>query len=186
MNFLSPSPSYNQSSAFLVTVLATAFPNLREVNLSNTNATGRALKTLSTTCSRLVKITHNNIQIFLNIAIDGGNMIRAKNLKELYMDNSVFKDTQSSVDRMSNLDDNDNLKNQILFYKCSSKVLERVSIKNAHCFNGNNNRTTPLSQKALIKFVRNAPPSLRWFQSSLTDANTNMLRSERPEIELVN
>ena len=110
-----------------------------------------------------------------------------KNLKELYMDDSVFKDTQSSVDRMSDLDDNnDSSKNVILFYKCNSNVLERVSIKNAHCFNGNNNRTTPLSQKALIKFVRNAPPSLRWFQSSLTDENINILRPERPEIELIN
>ena len=39
-------------------------------------------------------------------------------------------------------------------------------------------------QNALIKFVRNAPPSLRWFRSYLTIEIMNMLRLERLEIEL--
>ena len=38
----------------------------------------------------------------------------------------------------------------------------------------------------LIKFVRNAPPTLRWFRSDLTSDNMEMLRMERPEIELLN
>jgi hypothetical protein len=38
----------------------------------------------------------------------------------------------------------------------------------------------------LIKFVPNAPMSLRWFRSDLTHANMNVLRLERPGIELFN
>jgi hypothetical protein len=38
----------------------------------------------------------------------------------------------------------------------------------------------------LIKFVRNAPPTLRWFRSDFTPDNMKILRMERPEIELLN
>jgi hypothetical protein len=41
------------------------------------------------------------------------------------------------------------------------------------------------TQNALIKFVRNAPSSIRWFRSDLTLENMNMLRMERPGIELL-
>lgn len=40
-------------------------------------------------------------------------------------------------------------------------------------------------QNALIKFVRNDPSTLRYFRSDLTLENTNMLRLERPGIELL-
>ena len=43
-----------------------------------------------------------------------------------------------------------------------------------------------MPRNALIKFVRNAPPSLCWFRSDLTPENMNMLRLERPDIELLN
>lgn len=74
-----------------------------------------------------------------------------------------------------------------LFYKCSSKVLRKVSIKNAmyDCNEGDLRRPqvlVPLPQKALIKFVRNGPASLRYFRSDLTPENVKMLRLERPEI----
>eukprot|EP00536_Pseudo-nitzschia_multiseries_P005765 jgi/Psemu1/13439/gm1.13439_g len=42
----------------------------------------------------------------------------------------------------------------------------------------------PVPQAALIKFVRTAPQSLRWFRSDLSPENMDMLRSERPGIEL--
>ena len=45
---------------------------------------------------------------------------------------------------------------------------------------------TILPQNVLIKFVRNAPASLRWFRSDLSEATMNMLRLERPEIQFVN
>ena len=44
----------------------------------------------------------------------------------------------------------------------------------------------PVPQNALVKFVRNAPPCLRWFPSDLTPEHMNMLRVEQPDIELLN
>ena len=41
-------------------------------------------------------------------------------------------------------------------------------------------------QNALIKFVRNAPSTLRWFRSDLTPDNMTTLRLEQPGIELLN
>ena len=39
---------------------------------------------------------------------------------------------------------------------------------------------------ALLKFVRNAPSTLRWFRSDLTPDNMTTLRLEQPGIELLN
>ena len=75
-----------------------------------------------------------------------------------------------------------------LFYECTSKVLERVSIKNAK-YGGHHTEQEdvfPIPQTALIKYVRNAPISLRWFCSDLSDKNITMLQHERPDIEFTN
>ena len=96
-----------------------------------------------------------------------------------------FTDNLSGEDE--NLSDLKNSPDLFLFHKCGSTVLERVSIRNAKwygCFRIEGSIIIP--QNALIKFVRNAPKSLRWFRSNLTTENISMLRSERPEIELVN
>ena len=77
------------------------------------------------------------------------------------------------------------------------QVLERLSIRNAtHYYYMDEgpgpeddeipDGEGPVSQDALIKFVRNAPPSLQWFRSNLTPQNMDMLRTERPGIEFVN
>lgn len=69
-----------------------------------------------------------------------------------------------------------------MFCNWESNVLERLSIKNVRLgYDG-----YMLPQNAVIKFVRNAPTSLRWFRSDLSHENMKMVRSERPEIELVN
>ena len=84
-----------------------------------------------------------------------------------------------------------------LFYKCCSKVLERVSLRNTHFTMVQPRIVVPweirfsrhpryaIPQKALIKFIRNAPTTLRWFRSNLTTENIKMLQHERPEIEFV-
>ncbi|OEU23449.1 hypothetical protein FRACYDRAFT_267543 [Fragilariopsis cylindrus CCMP1102] len=69
-----------------------------------------------------------------------------------------------------------------MFHRCC-KALERVSIRNMHF---NDYRYKDFKQNLLIKFVRNAPPSLHWFRSDLTPDNMTMLRMERPGIELLN
>ncbi|OEU11666.1 hypothetical protein FRACYDRAFT_244785 [Fragilariopsis cylindrus CCMP1102] len=61
--------------------------------------------------------------------------------------------------------------------------LERLSIKNAKVSSLSQNRDLP--QNALIKFVRNAPKTLKWFHSDLTQGNINMLKKERPDIEFM-
>ena len=61
--------------------------------------------------------------------------------------------------------------------------LERLSIKNAKVSSSSQNRDLP--QNALIKFIRNAPKTLKWFHSDLTQGNINMLKKERPDIEFM-
>ena len=70
-----------------------------------------------------------------------------------------------------------------MFHKCC-KAIERVSIRNAR--QSYEYTHSKISQNKLIKFVRNAPPTLRWFRSDLTLNNMTMLRLERPGIELLN
>ena len=40
-----------------------------------------------------------------------------------------------------------------------------------------------IPQTALLKFIRDAPTTLRWFRSNLTQANIEMFHHERPQIE---
>ena len=97
-----------------------------------------------------------------------------------------FTDNLSGEDE--NLSDLKNSPDLFLFHKCGSTVLERVSIRNAKwCDYGRTEDRYPITipQSALIKFVRKAPKSLRWFRSNLTTKNMTMLRSERSKIELV-
>ena len=115
-------------------------------------------------------------------------MEHATNLKEMYMDDSIFwVDYVDEHDEVLDLE-NDVHSNIFLFHKLSSIVsFWNVSIRNAKWdFVGIRDDTTIIPQSALIKFVRNAPQSLWWFRSHLTRANMTMLRSERPGIELVN
>ena len=111
------------------------------------------------------------------ISYDGADMSSATNLKEIYMDGAQFYDLLYPFQAwVFENDDIPDFFHKFLFYRCSSKVLERISIRNAR----------NVTQKMLIKFIRKAPTSLRWFRSDLTPANMAMLRLERPEIELLN
>ena len=109
------------------------------------------------------------------------------------MDDSTFLDIgRDLIDggRMSDLDHKAHA-GIFLFYKCTknSKLLRRVSIKNAKYIGSRSEEKNDLHaipQTALIKYVRNAPPSLRWFRSDLSDANIRMLQHERPDIEFTN
>ena len=105
------------------------------------------------------------------------------------MDDSTFFDLGHELEdgRMSDLENEEHV-GIFLFYECTSKVLERVSIKNAK-YGGHYTEQEdvfPIPQTALIKYIRNAPTSLRWFRSDLSDENITMLQSERPAIEFTN
>lgn len=179
---LPPSPVDQLPGALgstLALVLASILPNLREVNLSNTKLCCEPLQELTETCPRLEKITWNNIDRDFGVSIDGEHMMSATNLKELYMDDAVFCGPFPSI--LSDMENDDYRSKMFLFHMCST-VLERVSIKNVAYGYGRD----VLPQNALIKFIRNAPSTLRWFRSDLTHKNIAILRLERPDIEFVN
>jgi hypothetical protein len=166
--------------------LSKSLLNLHKLDLSNTPLTYRTLRVYSNNCRLLETITYHNITAYSDISLNGCDMQSAKKLKEIYMDNSVFDDVFQENYNMSNLN-NTALKKYFIFHHCS-KSLERVSIRNAklYCDDGGTSHTVTVRQNALIKFVRNAPPSLHWFRSDLTQENMDMLRLERPDIELLN
>ena len=166
-------------------VLAVMMPNLREVNVSGSRIDGFSLEKVSKPCSRLDKLTYDNVQPFTFVSANGKDMVYAKNLRELNMDNSSFSVADITRAKMSDLensvsiyDDNSTI---FLFHECGSTVLERLSIKNAMWYRhtgGYNAKHTVIPQTALIKFIRNAPASLRYFGSDLSQANIEMLQSE--------
>ena len=159
----------------MMLVLSKILPNLQEINLSNTGFGYQAfiLHLFSKNCIRLEKVTWNNIN--QSMIILGSNLRFAKNLKEIYMDDCVFYQHCNPLPAT------------VFFFHGCSKVLERVSIRNAkYIIHRLGSTPEHVPQKALIKFVQNSPLSLRWFRSSLTNENMIMLRSERPGIEFLN
>ena len=166
-------------------------PNLRDINLSNNSFSSAYLLELSKNRPNLEKITWHNIDCDQSVIdIHGSDMGQATNLKEIYMDDSAFF-FRGNNERDKLLDLENAAQSKIfLFYQCSTK-LERVSIRNAKWYEplyGHGVRWDPtvIPQNALIKFVRKAPTSLKWFRSDLSHENMNTLRLERPGIELVN
>ena len=148
-----------------------------------------ALRNFSRRCPHLEKVTWNNIDMYVFVKLNGDDMRFSNigNLKEITMDNSNLccSSADRGIDKMLALR---NHRDTFLFHRCSN-ALESVSIRNVKCFstkfNYRNSYLFMLPQSALIKFVRSVP-SLRWFRSDLTPENMDMLRLERPEIELLN
>ena len=168
-------------------ILWDILPNLREINLSNTHFAFVVFSDLLQNGMHLTKITWNNIRYDSNISINGKDMRYANNLSDICMDDSIFR---AGFYRkwMSDLE-NDEHSTFYPFHELKSSVLERVSIRNARwddIWDDSKTDTVKIPQNALIKFVRNAPKSLRWFRSDLTHDNMNKLRSERPEIQFLN
>jgi hypothetical protein len=167
-------------------VLIYILPNLREIDISYNIPDNHSIMDVFFECSKFEKVTWNNIKIKSYIAMDGTIMESSDNLKEVIMDDSEFSCRLPEIDTMSDLE---NHRDTFIFHCCST-ALERVSIRNAKWVTKNHyhrrNDRIVVPQNALIKFVRNAPASLRWFRSDLTIENMNMLRLERPTIELLN
>jgi hypothetical protein len=178
---ISPNTEHNRDTFWLPYTLPHILPKLREVNFSNTCIEGNILSNFSKFCPLLEKVTSNNSN---NIAVDGDDMCdkfgaqHSIVLKEMYMDNTVFIPIFYYRDKF---DDLNNHQDVFIFHKCC-KAIERLSIRNAEY----KNRDINYMQNILIKFVRNAPPTLRWFRSDLTLDNMTMLRLEQPGIELLN
>ena len=137
------------------------------------------------------------------IYLDGGGMGSANNLKELILDNSMLCTHPNQLDAMQNVENTaddteeeerngtDSVASTFMFHHCSSQVLERISLRNTQVRvvgQTGTNRTstdTAIPQQVLLKFIRNAPPTLRWFRSNLTKANIDIVQHEHPNIEFV-
>ena len=156
-------------------------PNLREIDLSNVSRS-TAETMLPLHCPHLEKITWNNSTNSSLVLLSGHGMSSSNSIKEIIMNDSSFYCTQPEIDQMSDLE---NHRDTFIFHHCS-KALERVSIRNVKWRSVSTCIIDVVPQDALIKFVRNAPPTLRYFRSDLTQENMTMLRLERPGIELLN
>jgi len=172
--------------------LASVLPNLQDIDLSGTKQYHCGdLQTFIDQCPHLDKITKNNIGRSEKrvVWIGGESMWSAENenLKEIYLDNTTFHDGGDWWRAHASDLEDDRYVPIFLFYECSSK-LERISIRNAAWSNAFNpcDKTVVVPQNALIKFIRYAPSSLKWFRSNLSHENMDMLRSERPGIEFLN
>ena len=185
--------------------LSYLLPSLRELTFANMFIHPRAVALFFENCSRLEKLTYyNNNQIIEShqgslygfIFLDGTILRAGKNLRELYMDNTNFVINNYEFYCMADLEnDDERVSKTFLFHECGSKVLERVSIRKAgvrvesygdrEILGPVDDMVIPIPQAALIKFIRNAPTTMRWFRSNLTQENIQMLQQERPKIEFV-
>merc|ERR1711865_1173173 len=167
--------------------LSFMLPNLRELDMSNIGGElfgEDVLRSFSRNCPKLERITWNNIDSDCLVWLDGYDIIDSTNLTEIIMDGSTFYcnalDVDNDVDELSDFENNSDV---FLFCRCKSQVLERVSIRGAICNDGYGPEDDEIvPQNALIKYIRHAPRSLRWFRSDLSQENIEMLRLERPEI----
>ena len=171
-------------NTFLPRALARIMPNLHELNLSHTNFNkGSVPIDFSICCDQLEKIVWTNIHIDVDFYLDGTHIKYAANLKEINMDDSNFKIVLGQEEEA--MSDLNNHRTIYIFSECKSQVLERVSIRNAK-YHKNDHTSGIISQKMLIKFIRNAPATLKWFRSDLTQVNIEMLTKERPGIQYLN
>jgi hypothetical protein len=155
-----PLPTMQIRECCLLTcILPYIVPNLLELHSSNLSMRDMSLEDFSKNCHFLETITSNNST---DISLNGFAMSFSNNLRGIYMDNSVFS-VYSNTD-MQEFSDLVNHERSFIFSHCC-KSLERVSVRNAKYCDGK------ITQNALIKFVRNAPSSMRWFRSDLSQDN---------------
>jgi hypothetical protein len=170
------------TTASLISALFSMLPNLRQVDISSKEISLRyILKELFRSCPSLEKLTMHNSTGFCLSAFGMGF---PSNIKEIYIDNSYFDAYEN--DELVRMADLNNHQDTFMFQYCCN-ALERVSIRNMKLDQIYNvKQQLKFNQNASIKFIRNAPQTLRWFRSDLTQKNMKMLRMERPGIELLN
>mmetsp|Transcript_49941 Transcript_49941/g.55693 ORF Transcript_49941/g.55693 Transcript_49941/m.55693 type:complete len:248 (+) Transcript_49941:294-1037(+) len=160
-------------------------PSLREIIFSNIGDSGKIVRRFSQMFPLLETISICNS--FESSSLDdddyslrGYSMRDCNNLRSITMNDCDFY--SRDMDQLADLTRHDNV---FIFHDCFSRNtnLERISIRGIQY----TTFTTPatnhkIPQNALIKLVRNAPASLKWFRSDLTTDNINMLQTERDEL----
>jgi hypothetical protein len=173
---------------YLLLKLPKFLPNLLELVISNVSVPYAFIRLFSSQYPLLEKVNTNYV---VDLSLCGFDMQNYKNLKEINMDNAHFKLRlyDDDNDKMADLK---NHQETFIFHRCCNN-LERVSIRDMVVYAefdddeyDDEDLMLTFTQNLLIKFVRNAPPSLCWFRSDLTQKNITMLQMERPGIELLN
>jgi len=186
--------------------LSLLVPNLREIDLTSTSLTSLGVVWLLENNPRLECIRWNHSLIWPINHLAYSILRAGRNLKELHLDharllfsrtpqraqderirddNDLLVDAGINIhlgnDHDNNEEDEDDLDVDAMWASLSenAKSLVRVSCRRARWYQ--KSKFTPLSQEALMKFVRNAT-KLRWFRSDLTRENIVILKQERPEI----
>jgi len=184
------SPFQLSNVRWVVHQLLSMLPNLRDINLTNIGGEGfdELLGGFLHGAPQLERITWSNIDSPSNIYINGIDMAEATNLREIIMDGSCFTCIGGVDGTIGKISDLENHPRSFMFCRLESQVLERISIRRAkfRITYGDRRTYTAAPQNALIKFIRNAPRSLRWFRSDLSTENIAMLQLERPGIEFSN
>ena len=178
------------------------FPKLRELNVSDSECNRGNLRQMRfyfgsflflRNCPYLTKIITQTKD--RELLWCGGNIDEKwASLTEIFIDDHIF------VFKPNQYEEHRETLQFLNYYSSSYRVLERLSIRNAHYYVDD----TPLAQAGihpyprkksigekipqddLVKFVRNAPPALKWFRSDLSQENIRMLKIEKPNIEFVN
>jgi len=178
LEFSEPTSSQYLGPSQVVGIVSSMLPNVQQIDITNSkNMTLTVFEAIGKNCPLVEKITWNNKSSQLSVF---DYFVRNyQNAKDICLDNSIFICVDRERDKICDLERHPA---EYMFCNWESNVLERLSIKNVRLgYDG-----YMLPQNAVIKFVRNAPTSLRWFRSDLSHENIQMLRSERPEIELIN
>lgn len=163
-----------QVAACVPKSMAKIMPHLKEVDLSNINVSQSAISDFAKRCPLLEMFHWHNCK-YASAFVTGQDFKACRNLKEIHMNDANFYASQYQIAAM----EEDGDKVACLFYFVR-ETLERVSIQNAAC-HSYGQKSKPVTQKALMKFVRSAP-NLKWFQSDLTLDNIAILQVERPGI----
>jgi len=182
----SPNP-FNHSSLFYR--LPDIMPNIQQLTFTGANTDLSYLDSWKE-WPLLTKLTFNDLGTCNSDKVSfcgwRRNTVFSENLQELSMDDARFYFIEGPTERFF-----------CEFFWTGNRNLPRLeclSLRNVTYFTirGDDiyqleNPTTvlPIPQQELIRVVRNAPPSLKWFWSDLTLDNITMLKKERPGIEFV-
>ena len=188
-----PLPTFSREPYIFLAIAHMDLPNLREIIFSNMADSNIIVRRFSQTfplletisiCNSFECSSFDNDNYFLR-----GCLRDCNNLRSITMNDFDFY--SRDMDQLADLTRHDNV---FIFHDCFSKNthLERISIRGIRYSTFAPPATNhKIPQNALIKLVRNAPASLKWFRSDLTIDNIDMLQTERNElgkskIELLN
>ena len=177
LDILLLSPGGTMKEYDLPLALLFLLPNLCDINFSNMAVPSYILFQFLEESPRLETVIWNHILVASNMEICGDSLRSGNTLRQNNMDDSIFL-TGLGNRIGGKIADLHNYSTIYLFHRCHSQVLVRVSISNTklatvpqHALYGKKRvvwEGKSVSQNMLIKFIWNAPSTLKFFRSNLT------------------